>query len=233
MIAELAFAAGAFLVGSIPTAFLIGRAHGIDIREHGSGNVGATNLGRVVGKRAGVACFVLDVLKGLVPVLAYGFWSGQIGALDMPASEAWWWLLVAGAAILGHIFSPWIGFKGGKGVATGLGAMLGVYPAMTVPALIAFAVWIVSLKIWRMVGLSSVLAAAALPVSALVAFWVGGELNRVVPFVVTTAFLAAVVIVRHRTNIARVLAGTEPRIGKRKAPAADTRSECADSAENQ
>lgn len=218
MTGHLIFAAAAFLAGSIPTALLIGKAYGVDIRKHGSGNVGATNLGRVVGAKVGVACFFFDVLKGFVPVLACGLWTGHAGRLDMPASDAWLWLLVAGCAILGHIFTPWLKFKGGKGVATGLGAMLGVYPAMTVPALVAFGVWIFCVKVWRMIGLASVLAAAALPVATLGAFWLGGELTRVTPFLVVTAFLATIVIVRHRTNIARVLDGTEPKIGERKRP---------------
>ncbi|MCC5787940.1 MAG: glycerol-3-phosphate 1-O-acyltransferase PlsY [Phycisphaerales bacterium] len=232
MIAHAVFAAGAFLAGSIPTALLIGRAYGIDIRQHGSGNVGATNLGRVLGTKVGVACFVFDVLKGFVPVLAYGLWSGHAGSLDLPARDAWLWLLVAGCAILGHIFTPWLKFKGGKGVATGLGAMLAIYPAMTVPAVCAFAVWILSVKIWRMIGLASVLAAAALPVAALGAFWIGGELARATPFIVVTAFLSLVVIVRHRTNIARALAGTEPKIGEgRPANAEAENNTGADSAE--
>ncbi len=232
MIAHTVFAAGAFLAGSIPTALLIGRAYGIDIRQHGSGNVGATNLGRVLGTKVGVACFFFDVLKGFIPVLTYGLWSGHAGSLDLPASDAWLWLLVAGCAILGHIFTPWLKFKGGKGVATGLGAMLAIYPAMTVPALCAFAVWILSVKIWRMIGPASVLGAATLPIATLGAFWIGGELTRVTPFVVVTAFLALVVIVRHRTNIVRALAGTEPKIGEGRRANAEAENQVgADSAE--
>jgi acyl phosphate:glycerol-3-phosphate acyltransferase len=110
----------AFLAGSIPFGLLIAQAKGLDIRKHGSGNIGATNVARVLGMKLGLLCFGLDVLKGLGPTLGAGLAMGVVGTLEVPAIDAWWWLGVMSAAIFGHMFSPWIGFRGGKGVATGL-----------------------------------------------------------------------------------------------------------------
>ena len=153
----------AYLVGSIPFSYLIGRARGIDIRAHGSGNPGATNLGRVLGGRFFVAGFALDMTKGLTPTLLTGWLLGTLGTMRVEGADAWIWLGVMGAAVLGHMFTPWLGFKGGKGVATGLGAMLGIMPAMTVPAVGALVVFGVTLMLWRMVGVASPVAAASLP----------------------------------------------------------------------
>src|SRR5437016_1587601 len=109
----------AFVSGSIPFALLIGKAHGIDIRAYGSGNIGATNVGRVLGKGAGLLCFALDVLKGFLPTLGAGAVMGLIGGsiFDAPIGPraACPWLAVMALSVLGHIFSPWVGFKGGKG----------------------------------------------------------------------------------------------------------------------
>jgi acyl-phosphate glycerol 3-phosphate acyltransferase len=139
----------AFLLGSIPFSLLIGLVKGVDIRTVGSKNVGATNLGRALGGRYFALGFVCDMLKGLAPVLAVGMLFGLIGASDMTPAHAWAWLGVVAAAVLGHMFSPWVGFKGGKGVATGLGALLGVYPMLTVPALGGAVVFGVVFALWR------------------------------------------------------------------------------------
>jgi acyl-phosphate glycerol 3-phosphate acyltransferase len=128
-----------FLSGSIPFGLLIARARGVDIRRHGSGNIGATNVWRVLGRGPGLLCFALDVLKGLAPTLGAAWTTGLLGPRALPgpidARSAWLWLVVMALAILGHMFSPWVGFRGGKGVATGLGALLGVWPFLTAPAL--------------------------------------------------------------------------------------------------
>lgn len=209
-----------FLVGSIPFGLLIGRRMGIDIRAHGSGNIGATNVRRVLGKRAGTLCFALDVGKGLVPTLGAGLAMGVAGRLAIAPGEAWAWLAVMATPVLGHIFCPWIGFKGGKGVATGLGALVGVFPALAVPGAVALVAWLATLRVTRYVGVSSCVAAVLLPPSA----WgwltlgpglVGGEPGARLPFVVVTALLAGLVILRHRGNLARTLAGTEPKVGGR------------------
>ncbi len=204
----------AFLVGSIPFGLLVARARGVDIRKHGSGNIGATNVGRVLGRRAGLTVFALDLLKGLAPTLAYGLLSGGTGSLSLPAHHAWHWLLVMISPILGHMFCPWIGFKGGKGVASALGALLGVFPALTLAGFAAAIVWFASLWLWSMVGLSSVLAAAALPVAVVGLLMARGvdPVGSGLPFVLTSAALALVVIFKHRANLSRVLKGTEPKV---------------------
>jgi glycerol-3-phosphate acyltransferase PlsY len=212
----------AFLSGSIPFGLLIARAKGVNIREHGSGNIGATNVWRVLGRGPGLTCFALDVLKGLIPTLGAGLAAGSIGDPALPAGEAWLWLACAAAAILGHMFSPWIGFKGGKGVATGFGALLGIYPLLTWPALGAFAAWLVVAKLSRYVSLASCLAALSLPgwlwVTVEALSDAPGRHAAAGPFYGAVGLLAAVVVVKHRANLGRLLRGTENRIGVRVDP---------------
>lgn len=213
----------AFLIGSIPFGVIIGRAHGIDIRQHGSKNIGATNVLRVLGTKPGALCFALDVLKGLLPTLVAGILAGLLGEFDIPASAALMWLGVMVCPILGHMFSPWVGFKGGKGVATGLGALLGVCPALTIAGMGAFALWIVIVARWRYVGVASSIAAASLPLWIIGAFAAAGNMKWIDrpwyvaawPFLVVTFALAALVVFKHRGNIKRTLAGTESKFGQR------------------
>lgn len=229
--------AGAFLIGSIPFGFLIGRAKGIDIRTQGSGNIGASNLGRILGKKYFAYCFLLDFTKGLTPTLIAGSLLGTLGSMDMTDSQAWIWLAVMFASPLGHMFTPWLGFKGGKGVATGLGSLLGVLPAMTLPAVGAAVVFIIVVSLWRMIGVASSIAAATLPLWTWQAFRLYettqerrfGEQPRYAdmsandlkqmfefqgtPFLIAATFLAAIVIYKHRSNLQRAMAGTEPKIG--------------------
>jgi len=215
---------GAFLAGSIPFGLIIGRLHGVDIRERGSGNIGATNVWRELGPKAGLPCFILDVAKGLLPTLLAGLTTGAVGGSGVPTpTTAWLWLAVMIASVCGHIFSPFVGFKGGKGVATGLGALLGLYPVLTVAGVAALVLWISLAKLTRYVGLSSSIAAGSLPVVSALELWRRGTLDeRAVPFLVVTGLLAALVIYRHRGNLKRTLAGTEPRIGDGKKPPAPT-----------
>ncbi|MGP1311009.1 MAG: glycerol-3-phosphate 1-O-acyltransferase PlsY [Phycisphaerales bacterium] len=221
----------AYLVGSIPFGLLIGFARGVDLRAHGSGNIGATNAIRVLGKKLGALCFALDVLKGLLPTLLLGVWLGVAGKTLPSVGAAFTHLGLAACAMLGHIFPVWLKFKGGKGVATGFGAMLGVWPQMTLPALGALAVWITAAAATRYVSLSSILAGLCLPLFVLLGAAVAGARRNdlAIPDAVLGAWpywsvallLAALVIVRHRANIARLRAGTEPKIGARKnAPSA-------------
>ncbi len=238
------FVAGAFVVGSIPFGLFIARAKGVDIRQHGSRNIGATNVMRVLGKGPGILCFVLDVLKGLVPTLAAGLYHGVAGGdsgrgidgaaangagMASHSSDAWWWLAVMAAAILGHVFSPWVGFKGGKGVATGLGAMLGVWPMLTVPGLAVLGIWIGVFAWKRYVSLASVVAAVALPMLVALRFvWAGSgagggdasgvsaSLREATPYLVVTGTLCALVVWRHRANIGRLMRGEELRVGRRR-----------------
>ncbi len=233
-----AFLLAGFLLGSIPFALLLGLARGVDIRTVGSKNPGATNLGRALGFRWFLLCFVLDAAKGLAPTLAFGLARGWTGlkSFNLAAPDALLWLAVMATPVLGHMFSPWIGFKGGKGVATGLGALLGVFPALGIPGLGALVVFLATLAGWRYVGLASVLAAASLPVWT----WYFFELTaraltkrpefpgdapvrfatNPAPFVAVAAALAVLVIVKHRGNLQRLARGTEPKIGRRPAASA-------------
>jgi glycerol-3-phosphate acyltransferase PlsY len=208
----------AFLAGSVPFGLLIARAKGIDIRAHGSGNIGATNVGRVLGKRYGFACFGLDALKGALPVLVAGWWMGVLGApIDrLAADDQWWWLGVGAAALLGHVFSPWVGFKGGKGVATGFGAFASMWTPLALPTLVALVVWIVVLKLSRMVSLASIVAAVAIPIVCVLRLLLGDDpraaLAASTPTLVVAALVALVVVVKHRSNIGRILRGQELKV---------------------
>ena len=194
-----------YLLGSLPFGLLIARWWaGIDVREHGSGNIGATNVYRVVGKPAGVLVFVLDVLKGYIPPVA-------AAALGMNP----WWIVAAGlAAILGHQFSPFLGFKGGKGVSTSLGVFFGV---AWKAGLTAWAVWGIVVAVSGYVSLGSIVAAFILP--ALTWLYYPNDWARFL----FTAIAAVISIYKHRGNIERLLNGTE--LGFRSRPPARTDEE--------
>jgi glycerol-3-phosphate acyltransferase PlsY len=218
--------AAGFLSGSIPFGFLIGRAKGVDVRKHGSGNIGATNLGRLFGFRYFLLCFILDLLKGLLPTLAAGYALGRLGDFDMPARDAWLWLASMAAPVLGHIFTPWLKFKGGKGVATALGSLLGVFPMLTIAGAAAFALWGVIFAIWRYVSLASLVAGLTLPFIVLAESIAAQRLGKIDPNtpVVTAAWpfltmgllLATLVGWTHRANIKRLINGTELRAFQKK-----------------
>ncbi|MEZ6163896.1 MAG: glycerol-3-phosphate 1-O-acyltransferase PlsY [Phycisphaerales bacterium] len=235
----------AFLCGSIPFGFLIGKINGIDIRQHGSGNIGATNLGRVLGRRFFFGCFFLDMFKGLLPTAVAGHFMGTLGILRVESTDAFWWLAVMVAAVLGHMFTPWLGFKGGKGVATALGALIGVFPPMAFPAAGALVVYLVVLMLWRYVSLASCFAAGSLPLWVWLVFaqyqtlmerqassrtdWdrltmdevaaiKAGIPNYGTPFFAVALALAVLVIYKHRANLSRILAGQEPQLGQSRAP---------------
>lgn len=216
----------AFLCGSIPFGYLLGRMRGIDIRQHGSKNIGATNVGRVLGRRLGLTCFVLDALKGAVPVAIAGALAGVWGRWpsSLPAADQLLWLATAVAALLGHMFSPWIGLRGGKGVATGFGALAAMWPALTIAALLALAVWIACVALTRYISLSSMVAACTIPLTVAALEWLGQSPDRSAPgsawpTLAATGLLAILIVVRHRANIGRLLRGIEPRVGGRRADA--------------
>ncbi len=196
MIVELVIVAGAYLLGSIPSAYIVVRLiKGSDIRRTGSGNVGATNTVRAAGWSAGVLVALMDIAKGVVPVLVMKHWN----------PEARWLGAAAVAAVVGHCFPVWLRFKGGKGVATALGAFATLAPWAV---LCAAGVWIVLLGLRRIVSLASVVAVASFPVFA--------SLVQGMPFdgVVATVVVALIVIFRHLGNLKRLAAGTEPRLGE-------------------
>lgn len=209
----------AYLVGSVPFGLLIGLARGTDIRRHGSRNIGATNAGRVLGKPWGYLCFALDFAKGAAPVLASGQLGGVLGRADANAIEVVAWLGVGIAALLGHVFPVYLRFKGGKGVATGFGAMLATWPGVTLGAAAALVAWLLTLWVTRMVSVSSCVAALTLPVSIVVLRvfgWPGSAegWGATIAYLGVTGMLTGLVLWKHRANLARVRAGTEPRIGR-------------------
>ncbi len=210
----------AYLVGAVPFGLILGKTRGVDIREHGSGNIGATNLLRVCGRRVGLIGFALDVAKGSVPALVVGLVAGLLSAAgrgEAGAGELAAWMGVGVAAMLGHVFPVYLRFKGGKGVATSFGMLLAYWPFTTLAALGAFGVWCVLVWRTRYVSVGSIGAAVALPVlvaGVLAAGWFGGVgWEAGWPFFAATTALGVLVIVKHRGNIARLRAGTEGKIG--------------------
>lgn len=205
----------AYLLGAVPFGFLIAKAHGKDLRTIGSGNIGATNTVRALGKKWGIFCFVLDVLKGLIPMLLVPIF-GLVNHTSEPGELALW-LLVGCAAVLGHIFPVYLKFKGGKGAATSLGIVLGLWPYYTLCGICAFAVWAITLRVWRYVSLSSMLAAIFFPVllSAFIFLIDAWQLSRLWPLMLVAVLMALLVVVRHKTNIRNLLDGSETKIGKK------------------
>ena len=197
----------AYLLGSIPSGYLAGRwLAGIDIREHGSGSTGATNVLRHVGKTPALIVFLVDVFKGSAAVLV---------AKQLLGGDAHGWLVAAGLlALAGHIWPIWLKGKGGKAVATGLGMLLGLLPAVGLESL---GIFLLVLSFSRIVSLSSVVAALALP--ALI--WIAGY-SQTTAYMGLGVLAALLVVWRHRGNIKRLLAGTEPKIGKRSSQAHDS-----------
>lgn len=202
-----------YLLGSVPFGVLIARAHGKDLRSIGSGNIGATNVSRALGKKWAYICFLLDCLKGLVPMLAA---KPLVTPLTITTLSLW--LTVGCAAILGHIFPVYLKFKGGKGMSTCMGIILGLYPYYTLPGLIAFIVWAACVLLWRYVSLASIIAAVIFPASLITAIfslqnWRFAELW---PLIIVALALSALVIVRHVENIKRLLEGSEHKVLQRK-----------------
>src|SRR5688572_1106036 len=197
-----------YLLGSLPFGYLIARAKGVNIFEVGSKNPGATNVLRVLGKGPGNLVLFLDALKGAVAsgLALLWFWNRN-GAFTYEGEM----VAIAGvvSALLGHSFSCFTHFKGGKGVATGAGGFLVVFP---VGMLIAIAVWIAAALLTRYVSLASMLGAVSLPITALI-------MQRSTVLITVTALIAVFVIFRHRANISRLLSGTESKIGQKAAPA--------------
>jgi glycerol-3-phosphate acyltransferase PlsY len=216
----LLFPALAYLLGSIPFGLLIGKARGIDVRSTGSGNIGATNVGRLLGRKWGYICFLLDVAKGLLSVLLANLYLSRSAspAVDgtLSITAQWALLAVAAGCIIGHMFSLYLGFRGGKGVATSLGVVLGVWPYFTLTALIALCVWIAVWGWWRYVSLASICGALAFPIGFTLLIWRidTWQFHSLLPLFSFSCLMAVLVIFRHRANIKRLLAGTENRPSK-------------------
>ena len=199
-LAPVLAAAAAYLIGAIPFGYLIARAKGVDITRQGSGNIGATNVGRILGKKLGITVFVLDFAKGALPTLAAVWWAGTPEKL-LP-------VLVGLATVLGHMFPVYLRFKGGKGVATGAGV---VFVLLRIPALAGLTTWVAVLCAFGYVSLASVKAGVAMCIVRL--FSIPAPFDR--EHLVLTLFcllVAGLVVVRHRSNLQRLRLGTEPRL---------------------
>jgi glycerol-3-phosphate acyltransferase PlsY len=198
----------AYLVGSIPFGLVLVRiSKGVDLRTLGSGNIGATNAMRAAGKPLGLTVFALDFGKGWFALAV------AAGRFAESAPESWLAVACGSAAVLGHCFPIWLGFKGGKGVATGCGALVAVDPTIW---LAGGAVWVVSLFGLRMVSLASIAMGLTFPIAA----WFCTQ--RIEP-TVGAALLAVLILARHRSNMARIVAGTEPKVFQKRATAGDSR----------
>jgi len=203
----------AYLLGSIPFGLLIAKAHGKDLRSIGSGNIGATNVSRALGRKWAYVCFVLDVLKGLIPMLATMLIAEPDSVLTL-----WLWLAVGCAAILGHIFPIYVKFKGGKGVATSFGVALGLWPYYTICVLFAAVVWVVVVLIWRYVSLASIAASVTFPLvlTAAIILTPGWDFGNLWPVLIAAVAIPVMIIIRHRENVKRLLAGIESKIRQKK-----------------
>ncbi len=197
-----------YLLGSIPAGYLAGRIAGIDIRHAGSGNIGATNVTRVLGKRYGYPVFVVDFLKGLMAVSISIFIEKRVQPVLVPTELLG--IVAAISCVVGHSFPVWLSFKGGKGVATSMGALFGLVPFV---ALIGVAVWVITFEMTRYVSVASMTAALAVPISILILIPLKQTGGAVLLYL--SICLAALVIFRHRSNLSRLVRGTEPRF-KRK-----------------
>jgi acyl phosphate:glycerol-3-phosphate acyltransferase len=197
-----------YLLGSIPAGYLAGRLAGVDIRKVGSGNIGATNVMRVLGKAYGYPVFAIDFLKGLAAVRV----SILIARHTQHAGTSMELIGIVAAVscVTGHVFPVWLQFKGGKGVATSAGALFGLMP---VALLIGAAVWIAMFQVTRYVSVASITAAIALPIVILI--MISLDQTRTMALLYFSICLAAMVILRHRSNLSRLVRGTEPRF-KRK-----------------
>ena len=188
----------AYLIGAIPTSYIIGKAfHGIDLREHGSGNLGATNTFRVLGAKSAIPVVVVDMAKGFVPAWFLG---------DLAGVGFGWTLAFGSAAIVGHMYSVWVGFKGGKGMATSAGVFLGLAPWAVLGSLV---LWLVLTFSTGYVSVGSIMAAIATPILVALTPHEGGD-----TLLWFSVALAVVVVWAHRSNIGRLIRGEENRFGR-------------------
>ncbi len=197
-----------YVSGSLPTGFLAGKAKGIDIRTFGSGNIGATNVFRILGTPAGIFVLAVDVLKGWLPVFSAMHWiPNAIGAPGGSLGREWMGIVAGLAAVMGHNYTCWLRFKGGKGIATSAGVMLGLVPVALAIGLVLF---LLILILTRYMSLASICGAFVLPFAT----WATTHSKTLLG---VTAIMGALAIYRHKSNIKRLLSGTENRLGGRSA----------------
>jgi acyl phosphate:glycerol-3-phosphate acyltransferase len=208
-----------YLLGSIPFGLIVSRLKGVDIRKHGSGNLGATNVGRVLGRKWGVLVLLLDAGKGTLTSTIAGAFLARLGGPWM-ATPAHGDLILLGSGLcclIGNIAPCYLHFKGGKGVAVSMGLIFGIYPYLTFPGLVAVIVWAAVTKVSGYVSLGSISAACILPIAFVGAAWaLDWTLADHYPLFCLTLGVAALVLLRHRANIGRLLAGTESKIGQQR-----------------
>ncbi|MDR4503390.1 MAG: glycerol-3-phosphate 1-O-acyltransferase PlsY [Candidatus Scalindua sp.] len=194
-----------YLIGGIPFGYFIAITKGIDIRQHGSGNIGASNVGRILGRKYGIIIFILDLLKGFVSVSVIPIW---VSKLQFPTNSGDLLVILCGlCAILGHVFPVYLRFKGGKGVATSFGVFIWLVP---VSAIISFSIWIVIVLIFRYVSLGSMIASLAITGSIIVLE--NDPFGTGIYLTVLSAAVAMLIIMRHWVNIQRIISGTESKI---------------------
>ncbi|MEY2494742.1 MAG: acyl phosphate:glycerol-3-phosphate acyltransferase [Verrucomicrobiota bacterium] len=197
-----------YLFGSFPTGYFVGRLTGVDIRAVGSGNIGATNVLRVLGKRWGYTVFFVDAFKGFAAVRVAFFIAGHMPS--PPQHPEYFGILAAMLCVVGHTFPVWLRFKGGKGVATSAGALFGLMP-LVVPFIVL--IWIILFEITRYVSVASIIASVSLPVAVWL-FLRWGYLEGAALFYFSIA-IAGLVLWRHRSNFSRLLHGTEQRFSRK------------------
>jgi glycerol-3-phosphate acyltransferase PlsY len=207
----------AYLFGSIPFGLVVGKMKGIDVRTAGSGNIGATNVGRLLGRKFFFVVFFLDLLKGFVPMAVASVVVWRISPEQRDRTTHLLWLLVGFAAVLGHMFSVFLRFKGGKGVATSAGVMLGLIPYFTISGLLAIGVFIVVFFATRYVSVGSMVAACSFPILYFVIAKLRGwdVFGSQLPLLIFSVLIAVMIVYKHRTNISRLLAGTENKFAKK------------------
>ncbi len=215
MIAQRLLVAGlipvAYLLGSIPFGLLVGLWRGVDPRKAGSGNIGATNVGRLLGGRYFALVFVLDMLKGMLPMLAAGI---ALRRADISSIDYLLWLGLGLSAILGHMFSIFLGLKGGKGVATSAGVMLGLYPYFTFAGLVAIGAFVLLVMMTKYISVGSMGGAIIFPIAYATIGHLRGwpVFGAQLPLLIFSILVAALIILRHRGNIASLIAGTENKV---------------------
>lgn len=190
-----------YVIGSIPTAYLFGKAYkGIDIRQHGSGNVGATNVFRVLGKAPGITVLIIDIVKGILPLTIIG----NLFAVHSVVGR----VLLGVAAVVGHNWTVFLNFKGGKGIATSLGVLIGLtiqFPTLRLVLLACILAWLIVFLVSAYVSLASIVAAVVLPVAM-------GITNQPIELILLGIVFCIFVVLRHRPNIKRLMAGTESKV---------------------